>query len=97
MLTEEKLEKISTRLGTSSRNHRLDPHSKQACLHHQHKMQQKCCICIYVIHRLYDTDHEATLNFMNWYPHVAHAKEIYLTLLFTSEAYFISVIHVLSE
>jgi hypothetical protein len=56
----------------------FDLHSKWACLHHQHEMQQECCIYIQdnrvPLAKLYDTDHEARLSFVNWFFYEVYDK-----------------------
>jgi hypothetical protein len=45
-----------------------------------------------VFHKLYDTNHEARVNFVNWYLYVVYAGEIDPTFfLFSEEVNFISV------
>jgi len=73
MLTEDKLARNDTELETSLRKLRaqLAQNKKNLCLQYLHKVQRNCCFCIFlktpVVHKVYNTDFEARLNFVNWY------------------------------
>jgi hypothetical protein len=66
----------------AQKNYWLHLHSQRACPSHHEKKAYTPKIT--VVHKLYNKDNEARLNFVNWYCHAMHNGETDLTLILIS-------------